>query len=58
MPSYKIGDEILFYDKHNRKLIGRVRWIGESKDGLDIVGVEAVSNIHRCVYKNMHGKII
>ena len=46
MPSYKIGDEISFYDKHNRKIIGRVRWIGESKDGLDIVGVEAVSNVY------------
>ena len=55
---HKIGGEISFYDKCNRKLIGGVRWIGESKDGLDIVGVEAVSGIHRCVYKNMHGIFI
>ena len=46
MPSYKIGDKIYFYDKHNRKLSGTLRWIGESENGLDIVGVEAVSNIH------------
>jgi len=57
-PSYKIGDEILFYDKHNRKLSGRLRWIGESKDGLDIVGVEAVSGIQMCVNTHVYIYIV
>ena len=43
----RLGDYVIFYNKHNDKLRGIVRWIGSNEsvqpDGTPIVGIESVS---------------
>jgi len=47
---YEIGSKVYFYDKNNRRKSGTLRWVGKHdglNDGLEMLGVEAVSDINR-----------
>jgi len=53
--------KVSFYDKHNRKLSGTLRWVGKNEiDGSKMLGVEAVSCcmyyacMHKCMYVCMY----
>jgi len=45
-----LDGKVSFYDKHNRKLSGTLRWVGKNEvDGSKMLGVEAVSWNYACM---------
>ena len=40
--SQTIGSKVTFYDRHNRQITGKLRWVGKN-EGVDMLGIEAVS---------------